>query len=411
MKKLEEAYLEAQASLANVAADINERVFTKQEEASKKRKATNDDAEMQESPDAGDGLEELVEKVERMTQRMDEGIRKMIDGQSSLQSIKTAVDAATSNARANASTQASTQARPTPRRRRNNNNNADEDNDEDDDEEYQDFTPTDPRGGTQPQKTAIETYRNTLEEEKLRYESQSLSRRYANNNEYKHFRRLLHHAQNPNDDAPPLPNSNTWFDDGDVPAPGMTTRARNNDGSDNDSDDDLAVARTTISIRCPLTLVDFQTPLTSKKCPHSFEGQAILDMIRNSPQRDPARPTERMVRCPVPGCMQSLTRNDLHTDDVLIRQIKRIQRAKELQEADNGSEGDGLGGATLIDDDDGVADVDDIVRSRETQIKGEPKNSRAVSTAPRNTQTVVELGSDDDSEAEEDDGDETMEDA
>ena len=47
-----------------------------------------------------------------MTQRMDDGMRKMIDGQHSLQSMKDSLAATATDARAHASTQASTQRDP-----------------------------------------------------------------------------------------------------------------------------------------------------------------------------------------------------------------------------------------------------------------------------------------------------------
>lgn len=48
------------------------------------------------------------------------------------------------------------------------------------------------------------------------------------------------------------------------------------------SSEDLAVASERISIKCPLTLLTMKDPVTSQKCPHSFEKEAILGMIAAS---------------------------------------------------------------------------------------------------------------------------------
>jgi hypothetical protein len=97
--------------------------------------------------------------------------------------------------------------------------------------------------------------------------------------------------------------------------------------------------------------------------------------------RDDQRPNERAVQCPVSGCAQKLTKQDLATDAVLIRQIKRIQRAKEL-EAEGDDDEVGVNGTTVIEDgDDDAEDVDDILGGR-TQVKGEPNTGRAAPQAP-----------------------------
>lgn len=49
-----------------------------------------------------------------------------------------------------------------------------------------------------------------------------------------------------------------------------------------DDDEDLAVASERISIKCPITLLPMKDPVTSQKCPHSFEKEAILSMIGDS---------------------------------------------------------------------------------------------------------------------------------
>ena len=374
LKNLKHGFPEAQAALSTTAGDINDRLYQKELAAKKRR--TERERSGSEEAEAGDEIERSLEvfreKVERMTQRMDESMRKMIDGRHSTQSINDSLAAISSDARTNAATQASTlQART---------------------QQYEDFQPTDPTAGTQDQPTPIESFKSKMEDAKTRYQSYTLNERYANDNDYRNFRRVVNDAKHPDGDVQ-LAHHSEWFEEAGTAAPGMTGRGRADD-EDEDEDDDIAISRTTISTKCPLTLQEFVSPLSSTKCPHSFEAEAISNMISRSPTRE--------VRCPVSGCSQMLKQADLHSDAVLIRRIRRLQRAKELEqeEADEGEDGGDGDGPTVIDDD--ADDVDDIIEGRSTQVKGEPRTqrgaSRAQSTARESRGTPMELdgGGDDD---------------
>jgi hypothetical protein len=62
--------------------------------------------------------------------------------------------------------------------------------------------------------------------------------------------------------------------------PGITSRdQRVGVGAEEDRDNDIAIARERISIKCPLTLQEFKDPVTSKKYPHTFKKLAILNII------------------------------------------------------------------------------------------------------------------------------------
>lgn len=415
LKNLSDDLEEAQGALSNAAAEINERLTVK-ERAVEKRKARNEeqatqDGETEDTEDPEQALNDLRDKVERMTQRMDENMRKLIDGRHGVQAIQESLDSTANDARANASTQASTQNVRSQRTRRRG-SGLEDDDEEEDDEEYQDFTPTDPTGGTQAQPTPIEAFRSKVENAKTRYQSYSLTSRYGENNDYRSFRGVVHDARNPEGDVP-LPHHTEWFDEGQAPAPGVTTRAHAN--AEDDDDDDIAVSRATISTKCPLTLQEFKKPLSSKKCPHSFESEAIMSMISRSNVKEGS---ERVVQCPVSGCAQRLSRHDLQNDAVLVRKIKRLQRAKEMAEEEAEDDEDsgrpGTQRPTVIRDDEDGADVDDIVGDRvipATQMKIEAKGTASTArpgpTVPRSSAAVVDLGSSED-EAEEHDGDETM---
>ncbi|WPH02483.1 zinc-finger of the MIZ type in Nse subunit-domain-containing protein [Acrodontium crateriforme] len=417
-QRLEQKLKDAQAAVSESAAEINDRLRNRQQavEKHRKRKRTNEEGEENSEPDNIErGLDALKDKVERMTSRMDESMRKLIDSQHNVQFIRDALNATCNDAR-NANTQASTQGR-SQRRPRQTAENEGEDI-EQGDEEYEDFTPTDPGDGTQDYPTPIETFRTKLDNAKIRHQSHSLTARYAQNNDYVDFRRVVHDARH-GDDEVPLAHPNDWFTEGDAPAPGVTTRAGAN--AEDDSDDDIAVSRATISTKCPLTLQEFKQPLSSKKCPHSFESAAILEMISLSHQRingtTGARGKmtggERAVRCPVGGCDAMLAQSDLHSDPVLLRKIKRLQRAKELEEEDaydNAPRGT-MRNATYIDDedDDDGADIDALLERQTQPVKAEPRGTASRRTpagsAPANPE-VMEVDSESDENDEMDETDE-----
>lgn len=387
--------------MSNSAAEINDRLHAREKAVEKRRRdqeqAGSEEPGNSQSDDYEQSLEEMRDKVDRMTQRMDEGMRKIIDGQHNLQYIKESVAKTADDARANASTQASTQQTRSQRRPRRGSGSEEE---EEEEEEYPDFTPTDPTGGTQAPQSAIEAFRSKLENAETRYQSHSLADRYAENPDYVGFRQLVHDARNPDGDVR-IPHASEWFPEGDIPAPGITARARANvQDEDNEEDDDIAIARATISTKCPLTLAEFKNPVSSKKCQHSFESDAIMEMIRNSATRG-------SVQCPVPGCKEVLGKSDLHVDQVLLRQIKRLQHAKELEEEDaedDGSDGRTQRNATLIDDDEDGAEIDTLIE-RQTRMKNEPRATGAfaapAATAPPST-APIELGGSSDEEADED---------
>ena len=84
-----------------------------------------------------------------------------------------------------------------------------------------------------------------------------------------------------------MPHSSTWFSDqspniADSQTGGKTAGTGSQPAV---GDDELTVASEKISIKCPITLLPMKDPVTSTKCPHSFEKEAILSMINASDVR------------------------------------------------------------------------------------------------------------------------------
>ena len=167
-------------------------------------------------------------------------------------------------------------------------------------------------------------FSDRMERKKIEYTSYSHSARYAQNNAYIGFKGIVHDARY-GDSGPPLPHPDTWFTERGSPAPGETSTQAAGIGADDD--DDIVMDRATVSTRCPLTFQEFKDPVTSKKCPHTFEKNAISEYIRRSNVRIGAK-GEKAYQCPVTGCDQIITASDLYADPVLIRKIKRMQAAQ-----------------------------------------------------------------------------------
>lgn len=76
-------------------------------------------------------------------------------------------------------------------------------------------------------------------------------------------------------------------------------------------DSDIEIEAENINIKCPITLLVMKEPVTSRKCPHSFEKDAIEDMIRHcslqiggsgSGRRNDGTPA---LKCPVCSLVRS----------------------------------------------------------------------------------------------------------
>ena len=395
LKQLDDSFLNAQSAITLSAAGINEQLSRRDAHFRKLRQRQQSSQNGETEIDLGAveaELEGMRAKVENLTKRMEEGMRKMIDGRHAIEHMKGSVASVADTARAEASTQASTlNTRSQGRRRRGGDGEDDEPANEE--EEYQDFTPTDPAGGTQPVPSVSGAWMRKVDDEKMRYQNFTMAQRYAKEKEYINFKAMVHTSRYPDGDFQ-QPHASTWFtENGAAPQPGVTGV-----GAAGDDDDDIQIQRSKTSTKCPLTLQEFKDPVTSSKCQHNFESSAIMEMLRNSSdriggQRGPrgGLTGERAVRCPVASCDHMLTKGDLHEDPVIRYTVARLQRARRLEEEEDDDEegdenGEGRSGRRRpqVIEDDGP-DVDDY---EEGPVKREPRGtarSRAsASVAPRN---------------------------
>ncbi|TLS23994.1 hypothetical protein PpBr36_08099 [Pyricularia pennisetigena] len=152
------------------------------------------------------------------------------------------------------------------------------------------------------------------------YEAEGVFEKYAENNDYIAFKRHWHDGLHPNEDKA-MPDASRWFDEDGNPR-------LDEDGGDDD-DDDIAYGPAVTSTRCPITLLPFQEPITSKKCKHTFEKSAIVSMFRGQGEKD----------CPMGGCVKRLIFADFHEDPIMKRKIERAKQ-REARGAESDGEGE-----------------------------------------------------------------------
>lgn len=258
-------------------------------------------------------MQELQERVEGATAQLEESMRALIDSGIGAQRIDETLDWLRQHAPRQLEeefqtqmTQRATQRQSQMNSQRRRTRDADGDEDMSEEEELDDGPtpgPT-PLDGTRITLTGVsELFADRQQRQKDTYTSLSLTARYARNNEYRDFKRIVHDAKY-GDAGPALGHEDTWFTETGSPAPGITNTQR----GAFDDDDDIIVDKATISTRCPITFQQFKEPYTSTKCPHTFEKTAILDMIRTSSNMvgtgGPRGGGARAVSCPVTGCDQ-----------------------------------------------------------------------------------------------------------
>ena len=286
-------------------------------------------------------------KVKDLTQKMDHGIRGVIDGQTWLENVPDTLKAVATRTGALAeATQQQTQG-PTPIVTQRNRSEDDEDMDANEAENVEPLIAKPP----QPSDAPIALLRSAFADQSSSWQLKSLTERYANSNEYTGFYRTVYDAKNPGENAPPIPHASLWFAEEEDPDRLPLPRSQTGQVED-EEDSDVEIASERVSLKCPITLLPFKDPLTSTKCPHSFEKDAILDMLRLSSDYLPLTANQQLelsqirdrraldrwkkeigtpiVKCPVCSC--TLVAADLKPDPVLLRKVKRVEAATKRQQ-------------------------------------------------------------------------------
>ncbi|OIW25193.1 hypothetical protein CONLIGDRAFT_84590 [Coniochaeta ligniaria NRRL 30616] len=184
-----------------------------------------------------------------------------------------------------------------------------------------------------------------------------MGQRYAKHNDYIMFKRTLHDAQHPTDDAT-LPHASAWFGPDGRP---VLSKIGETDAPGED-DDELQIAGEVRTFRCPLSLQVMEEPYSNNKCKHTFDKKAIVDFITTN---------NGVVQCPETGCTQQLSIQDFFLDKILLRKIKRQQQADAQKDKDDfGMEQDE---EEQVDE-----DGDTVITGTQRKIKPERRRNRQV---------------------------------
>lgn len=166
----------------------------------------------------------------------------------------------------------------------------DENAEEDQEEDGEDSDMRDPEddGAIASVNEVLQKVRQSKAEDWTRMD---MAQRYAANNDYILFKRTLHDAQHPNDDAT-LPHASAWFDQDGRPV--LPKVGEETDAAGGEEDDELQIAGEVRTFRCPLSLRMIDEPYSSKKCRHTFDKTAIADYLKDNQEK----------QCPETGCNQ-----------------------------------------------------------------------------------------------------------
>lgn len=104
--------------------------------------------------------------------------------------------------------------------------------------------------------------------------------------------------------------------------PEDATRGLGGEEEDAD-DDDVKVHGGIIELVCPVSFRKFETPMISTKCHHTFDSNSLDSLFNN----------QRTIECPMPGCGNTLNRQDF-VDDKLMQfrvLISELRKPTDLQ--------------------------------------------------------------------------------
>ncbi|EXJ54513.1 hypothetical protein A1O7_09853 [Cladophialophora yegresii CBS 114405] len=319
--------------------------------------------------------EEFQRKTEELTKKMDMSIRGIIDDLNWLAEYPDILKAVTEKAQDSAEEQRrnfdgrdTTSSRRKRRQQRTSEEGGEDDATVDGDEEEEEEEPVGRSRRAQepptldPSETPHVQLSIALEDQGRRWTSQSLTDRYARDNYYKGWKGSLWDGQNPGDNPPPMPHETFWFavEEGrsatvsfSSTSQGRQRGAHSATESGEEEEDELEISAENTRIRCPLTLLPYKEPMTSRTCNHSYEKTAILELLAN------CRTQPKKVKCPDTGCNADINgEEDLYENQLLKRRVARILARQMQRNAPATSD---------IDDDD---DDDEVVKGTQRKPVG-----------------------------------------
>ena len=352
--RLQARHAKAALTLREVAGSVNDRAFdarARHEQKLRKLEAAGEE----ESEDELNEYSQFQNQVKDITDKLDLGLRGIIDDSDWLASVPEALKALEAKSGfITEQTQRTENTIPmtTQRSRRG----------ADDEDEDTEISGNDGRPATtqlDPSDAPTVLLQTAFETQASSWNKMSLTDRYAKSNLYKEFYRIIHDSKHRDRDEVPVPHETMWFaaEEGRQTETAMLPGA----GNGTDEDDDVQVDHVVIRIKCPFTLQAFQDPVTSKKCPHSFERSAFNEVLKATDKYLPFTPEQiqeldrcrnraertkkekeigiRAVQCP--ECNMLLAEGDVERNPVLQRKVRRMLAEKQRErEPDDDSEDD-----------------------------------------------------------------------
>lgn len=302
-----EAHLEKALNvLARAAGPLNERISDYKKELSeliRKRETKNRETGGEVPPSTREihiknKLPELEETIADLTARLEKGMRSVVDQKANFQNEKDAL------------IETVTQLEGRKRAYEDEKERIAEQHSEENDEAKEEPMEDEEAQGI----TLFNIFMQEYDKRKVEWEAENMYNRYSKNNDYATFRKIVYDARKGEDDRE-MPSAKYWFDSAGEPQnmyPG--DRVGSDHSKDGDEEDDLIVAAENRDLRCPLSMALLENPVTSKKCPHSFEKVPFSEFLRNGKGR---------VQCPVSGCEQVC----LPSSSLFIRSLSKPLRS------------------------------------------------------------------------------------
>lgn len=358
----------AAALLNSIVSDVNERALEERQRRKNRLEKLHEKGE-DDTDEAKTEYEAFQQKADTLTNRMEESIRTVVHDQTWSSGVADSINHVVTKSK---------EVQSRAPQRDGGGTNEDEDDQEDNEEAIA-------RINIDPSETSTALLHAAQSTAEIRWDAQTLTERYSQSLVYSEFYGLKHFAQNSGENPPPLPHHSMWFAAQEGRNTQRTTRGAQR-GTQRDTDDemdedsnlqdmnddtDIQVASENRSCKCPITFTWFEVPVTSTKCPHSFEKDAIMQIIQASIDRVPltseqleqldsrfprgvkGRPQAetamrnqnlKITQCPEQGCHMQLTEKDLREDAVLKRQTQRTRdlerRRQEAETAEDDDEED-----------------------------------------------------------------------
>lgn len=353
-KRLQARHRKAAQILVTVAGNVNDRAYDSRLRHGNKLRRLEAEGE-QELEEELDEYDRFQEQVKDVTGRLDLCVRGVVDDIDWLASVPDALKAVA--VRSGAVTEETQRTQNTIPMTTQRSRLAADDGEED--TEMSEGTVQPATTQLDPSNAPTALLQSAFEKQTSTWNATSLTDKYAKSNHYRGFYTTIHDSMHQNGEDVPVPHETMWFaaEEGRVTETAVLLGA----GNRADENDDLQVDHVVIRIKCPFTLQDFKDPVTSKKCPHSFERSAFYEVLKQTDKHLPFTPVqvqeidrcrnraERMkkekeigiaaVQCP--ECGKLLAEADVERNPALQRKVQRMVAEKQRErEADDDSEDD-----------------------------------------------------------------------